>query len=123
MLKAIALTIALTAAIIVIAYIAAPRGFVSAVLERLDTEKQARAEVKAKAQAKINQLINDHQIDVGMTSDQVILSWGTPERVNRADGSWGVREQWIYQNTKGEVTYLYFDNGMLASWQDFGVSP
>jgi hypothetical protein len=41
-------------------------------------------------------------------------SWGDPEDINRTVGSWGVREQWVYSNEN----YLYFENGILTSWQN-----
>jgi hypothetical protein len=50
---------------------------------------------------------------LGMTSAMALESLGKPEDVNRSVGSWGTHEQWIY----GE-TYLYFENGVLTSWQD-----
>jgi hypothetical protein len=47
-----------------------------------------------------------------MTNEQVKLSWGEPDRINRSVGSWGVSEQWVYQDR-----YLYFKNGILTSYQ------
>jgi hypothetical protein len=48
-----------------------------------------------------------------MTDDMARKSWGAPSDINRTVGSWGVHEQWIYGDT-----YLYFENGILKSWQD-----
>jgi len=48
-----------------------------------------------------------------MTKEQVLASWGKPEDINRSVGRWGVHEQWIYDST-----YLYFENGILTSFQD-----
>ncbi len=56
-------------------------------------------------------------LQVGMTAEQAMASWGHHgNRINRSVGSWGVHEQWIY----GEYarSYLYFENGILTSWQD-----
>lgn len=49
-----------------------------------------------------------------MTNAMARESWGLPEDINRTVGAWGVHEQWIYP---GNV-YLYFENGILTSWQD-----
>jgi hypothetical protein len=41
------------------------------------------------------------------------ISLGSPNKVNRTVGAWGAREQWVY-----ETIYLYFENGVLTSYQD-----
>ena len=48
-----------------------------------------------------------------MTTEMVLESWGEPKDRNRSVGSWGVHAQWIYGDT-----YVYFENGILTSWQD-----
>jgi hypothetical protein len=53
------------------------------------------------------------KIMIGMTKEQVIASWGNPNKINKSVGSWGVHEQWVYSSQ-----YLYFENGKLTSWQD-----
>jgi hypothetical protein len=58
-------------------------------------------------------LLKKREIRLGMTTEQVKLSWGQPSDVNRSVGSWGVHEQWIYSSH-----YLYFENNILSSWQD-----
>ncbi|MFZ3064741.1 MAG: hypothetical protein WA277_05615 [Nitrospirota bacterium] len=60
--------------------------------------------------------IKKHSIVMGMTKEQVKLSWGLPIDINRSVGSWGVHEQWVYG--RYSRTYLYFENGKLTSWQD-----
>jgi hypothetical protein len=54
------------------------------------------------------------KIWIGMTDEMALESWGKPEKNNRSVGSWGVHEQWIYHND----VYVYFENGILTSWQD-----
>lgn len=61
----------------------------------------------------IQKLIQERKIIIGMTQEQVLLSWGKPDDINRNVGSWGNHEQWIYGNS-----YIYFKNGKLTSWQD-----
>ena len=53
------------------------------------------------------------KVKLGMRTDEVIASWGYPEDIHRTVGSWGVHEQWVYGRT-----YLYFEDGLLTSWQD-----
>jgi hypothetical protein len=50
---------------------------------------------------------------IGMNKEMATISLGTPNKVNRTVGAWGVREQWVY-----ETNYLYFENGVLTSYQD-----
>ncbi len=52
------------------------------------------------------------KIHIGMTDEKVRASWGRPERINRSVYSFGVHEQWIYHNE-----YLYFEDGVLTSYQ------
>lgn len=59
--------------------------------------------------------ISAGKISLGMTKEQVIASWGKPDDINRSVGSWGVHEQWVYGNPYRN--YLYFENGILTSWQ------
>lgn len=51
---------------------------------------------------------------IGMTSIEAIESIGEPERINRTTGSYGQREQWVYRGA-----YLYFQEGVLKSFQEF----
>jgi hypothetical protein len=62
---------------------------------------------------KIWSAIDKGEVFLGMTKQQVIMSWGKPERINRTVISSSTSEQWVY----GRV-YLYFDNGILTSFQD-----
>ena len=51
---------------------------------------------------------------LGMVAEAVTASIGKPVEVNRTVGSWGVHEQWVYPRN----VYLYFEDGVLTSWQD-----
>ena len=61
---------------------------------------------------RIKDLILNGKISLGMTTKEVEASWGPDHRTNRSVGSWGVHEQWIYLDRY----YLYFENGVLTSW-------
>ncbi len=51
--------------------------------------------------------ILDGIVVIGFTEEMVLLSWGKPEKINRA--SYG--DQWVYDGQ-----YLYFENGKLKSF-------
>lgn len=63
------------------------------------------------------QLVAAGRIGLGMTTDMVRISWGPPRDINRSVGAWGVHEQWVY-GSYPYAQYLYFENGVLTSWQD-----
>jgi hypothetical protein len=67
----------------------------------------------SKYEPRVRELIRQRRINLGFTKEQVELSWGEPERINRTVGRWGVHEQWVYGHT-----YVYFEDGILTSWQD-----
>lgn len=50
---------------------------------------------------------------IGMNREMATISLGSPDDINRTVGSWGVHEQWVYDNL-----YLYFENGKLTSYQN-----
>ena len=57
--------------------------------------------------------ISKGQVMIGMTTEQARAAWGRPRDINRSVGSFGVHEQWCYSNS-----YLYFEDGILTSWQN-----
>ncbi|MDX5326070.1 MAG: hypothetical protein LPK80_07390 [Bacteroidota bacterium] len=61
----------------------------------------------------IANMILSHRVWIGMTPDMARLSLGSPKDINKNTGSWGVNEQWVYDDK-----YLYFENGKLTSWQE-----
>ena len=68
--------------------------------------------IKKYGQATYNKLKNN-LIWLGMTKEMATISWGSPNDINRTVGSWGVHEQWVYGRS-----YLYFENGILKSYQN-----
>lgn len=74
-------------------------------------------------QREYEKAIQQHKIMIGMTKEQVIRAWGKPNDINRTvfKDLWGVEhvhEQWIYGIFPYSETYLYFEDGILTSWQD-----
>lgn len=60
------------------------------------------------------QKITQQKVSIGMTREQVILSWGYPDDSNSYTSSYSDMDQWIYGDT-----YLHFYNGVLGSWSDY----
>ena len=61
--------------------------------------------------------IRKRYVHIGMTKDQVLISWGRPNDINRTVGTWGTHEQWVYGETLNR-RYLYFQDGIMTSFQD-----
>ena len=61
-----------------------------------------------------NSLDFSFTLSIGLTAQDVLRHMGQPNHVNRSTGSWGVHEQWCYNLDR----YLYFENGILTSWQN-----
>jgi hypothetical protein len=55
---------------------------------------------------------------IGMTDKMARESLGDPDDINRSVGSWGVHEQWVYERPNYQNVYLYFENGVLKSYQE-----
>lgn len=76
---------------------------------------------------RIKDAILKGDILIGMTEAQVIASRGTPYKVNRSTGSYGVHEQWVmFFDTPSILdpksytyAYIYFENGRVTSWQNY----
>ena len=65
----------------------------------------------------IDAIINE-KVKRGMTKEQAIYSWGRPDDINSSTGSWGTHDQWVYRRGELSTQYLYFENGILTSWQN-----
>ncbi len=84
----------------------AKKDFYMVLYEQQETEKRRRAVVR-RMKAELN------TFRIGQTTTVVRRNMGSPDDINRSVGRWGVHEQWVYGNK-----YLYFENGILTSWQD-----
>lgn len=67
--------------------------------------------------------IAETNIWIGMSEDQLILSWGLPNDRNNSVYSFGVNSQWVYGNPIYGADYVYLegkdkDNMKVTSWQD-----
>jgi len=61
----------------------------------------------------VSQSIRRGEVSIGLNTEQVRASWGEPKDTNRTVTAHAVHEQWVYHSRS-----LYFDDGVLTSWQD-----
>jgi hypothetical protein len=54
-----------------------------------------------------------HQVGLGMTAEQVKLSWGEPNSINQTVVTGVVSEQWVYRSRQ----YVYLKNGIVTGMQ------
>jgi hypothetical protein len=59
-------------------------------------------------------LIEESKVRIGMTSQQVRMSLGTPSKINTTETGSEFTEQWVYGNRR----YYYFANGRLTAIQE-----
>lgn len=77
-------------------------------------------------------LVSNSRIQIGMTMDMVLESWGRPRDKDRFVSSYGVSESWNYYEwipTPSRYNLfagyyslrriLNFENGVLTSWSEF----
>lgn len=57
------------------------------------------------------------EIETGFTTQQVLLSWGFPSHVNSTRTLVGVHEQWVYGDNPFPQAYVYFEKGVVKSWE------
>jgi len=88
-------------------------------LKRLELERESKAEnelekryIKKYGEKNYTKMKQGYYW-IGMNKEMATISLGPPNKVNRTVGAWGVQEQWVY-----ETIYLYFENGVLTSYQD-----
>ena len=58
--------------------------------------------------------IANRDVQIGMTEEMALDSWGKPRDMNRTTTANVVHEQWVY----GGGNFLYFTNGQLTSFQN-----
>lgn len=83
-------------------------------IANVEKQKQRKIKLTQKYGQVYGELIFNHKVKIGMTSEMCIESWGKPIDNLRTTTAYGLHEQWVY-NTK---TYLYFDDGILTTIQN-----
>jgi hypothetical protein len=94
------------------------------VLAQAEEERQSRAKAEEAIAERRERLLAQYGADatarilanrywIGMADSMALESRGSPETVNRTVTANGTHEQWVYKDM-----YLYFENGILTSYQD-----
>lgn len=91
------------------------RAIAKSIKEREKIEKHEKY-IYNRFESRIAKRIISKEIWLGMTSEMARLSLGDPNDINRTVTSRGIHEQWVYGYSNRK--YLYFENGILKSWQD-----
>lgn len=78
----------------------------------LDPELIRREAIKAQPKA-LQAALLAGELRLKMTPHQVRLAWGEPKGINETVTASGKSEQWVY----GLGTYVYFNKGVVTSWQ------
>lgn len=60
----------------------------------------------------IGDKINSRQVWIGMSKNMLLDSKGSPEKINKTEGEWGLHEQWVYPSY-----YIYLENGFVTAIQ------
>ena len=63
-------------------------------------------------------LVRNGGLEINMSKKQVRISQGNPNIINNTSSRHGIGEQWIYGDSLGRKTYLYFEYGGLSFIQD-----
>ncbi len=96
-------------------YLLKERGYSLAERERRLKDKKYTEKKKEKQESLEKSTKGSGRYWRGMSKDLARLSLGKPDYDNRTVGSWGIHNQWVY---KDKGVNLYFENGILTSWQD-----
>ncbi|SQH76965.1 conserved protein of unknown function [Shewanella benthica] len=62
-----------------------------------------------------NELIDAGKVSVGMSTNALIQSWGSPVDINRSAYS---PEQWVFRSGRYTYKYAYIRDGAVVNWQD-----
>ena len=63
-------------------------------------------------------LVRNRDLELGMNGEQVRISQGNPAIINNTSSRHGVGQQWIYGDSLGQKTYMYFEYGKLSFIQE-----
>jgi len=73
---------------------------------------------KPKQNVDYKQYIKGSSISLGMTKEQVISSWGSPDSINRFKDKRETKETWIYYKNRERPAYLNFQDGVLKKYNN-----
>jgi hypothetical protein len=67
---------------------------------------------------RVTNAIAKKEVFIGMTDQEVVRSWGRPDKTNKTISRDSRSEQWIYRRDgSGNDQFLYIENGFLRSIQ------
>ena len=84
-----------------------------AVLKRKQAQEERKKYLITRYGGSNAERILQNKIWIGMTKEMALESWGNPDDINRTVTAYYIHEQWVYSSQ-----YLYFEDGILTSWQD-----
>lgn len=73
---------------------------------------------KSRPKSDYTQYIEHKDITTGMTKEQVIASWGSPDSINRITEKNSIKETWVYYKNGQKPAYLKFQKGILKSYNN-----
>lgn len=82
---------------------------------RLKIEQERAERIAAVDSDLRRRQIEEGKVGVGMTPEQVRLSWGNPDDINRTVADYGTREQWVYERGGTDRQYVYFRDDVVSS--------
>lgn len=78
-----------------------------------ERKKQLEQEQKEMARdSRIFDAIANRQVVIGMTSNQLIRSWGNPDYINQSSSA----DQWVYERGGFKRQYVYVTGGIVTGW-------
>lgn len=72
---------------------------------------------RQKRTAAVEEAIAQGKVSIGMTTDEVLSSWGKPSKINKTITTGGTKEQWVFQRGQSKTQYVYLDNGVVRTIQ------
>lgn len=85
--------------------------------EEIEKNKKKNIDLVKKYGKHYASLIEDEEIEIGMTAQMCREALGAPNDINRTTTSGAVLEQWIYDNVY-YYHYVYIKNGKVIGFQD-----
>lgn len=88
--------------------------------KKKEQEEELKKELEKLQRVKeeyIKKAIEKGSVLTGMTREQVIASWGYPSDKNTSYYGTVIHEQWVYRRGKYDTDYVYFEDGIVTSWQ------
>lgn len=93
--------------------------FVTRPRARRESNRQAGLDLYLEAnpdREEFRSAISNNRVVVGMNTEEVRQSWGSPSTINRREQTRSVSEQWVYRDSNPRNTrYVHFTNGYVGS--------